>query len=138
MKLFTSKIDKLSKKRQRIIAKRDNAERAMRERNSKREAKSQALLNRGTEDWEETNRYMTKLNRELDKLAREITSEKIYVEEVASSETKDYLKDKAEKEAFKKIDKAFLDAESKQEQPTCTCTETTTLKTKTNSKRGDK
>lgn len=138
MKLFASKIDKLSKKRQRIIAKRDNAERAMRERNSKREAKSQALLNRGTEDWEETNRYMTKLNRELDKLAREINSEKIYVEEVASSETKDYLKDKAEKEAFKKIDKAFLDAEPKQEQHVCTCTEPTTPKTKTNSKKGDK
>ncbi|MBR2385691.1 hypothetical protein IKA92_07380 [bacterium] len=119
MKLFQSKIDKLSKKRQAIIARRDNAERAMRERNAKREAKSQALLNRGQEDWEETNRFMTKLNRELDKLAREINSEQIYVQEVASSETKDYLKDKAEKEAFKKIDKPFLEAE-KEEKPKVT------------------
>lgn len=31
MRLFTSKIDRLSKKRQALIAKRDNAERAMRE-----------------------------------------------------------------------------------------------------------
>lgn len=107
MKLFTSKIDKLSRKRQRIIAKRDNAERAMRERNSKREAKSQALLNRGTEDWEETMRYTTKLNRELDKLAREIDSERTYVEEVAQSETKEYLVDKAEVEKQKKTDCAF-------------------------------
>lgn len=107
MKLFTSKIDKLSRKRQRIIAKRDNAERAMRERNSKREAKSQALLNRGTEDWEETMRYTTKLNRELDKLAREIDSERTYVEEVAQSETKEYLADKAEVEKQKKTDCAF-------------------------------
>ena len=110
MRIFKSKIDKLSKKRQTLIAKRDNAERAMRERNSKREAKAQALLNRGTEDWEETNRYMTKINRELDKLARDINSEKIYVEEVASSETKEYLADKKEREEFKKFDKAFLDS----------------------------
>lgn len=110
MRIFKSKIDKLSKKRQTLIAKRDNVERAMRERNSKREAKSQALLNRGTEDWEETNRYMTKINRELDKLARDINSEKIYVEEVASTETKEYLADKKEREEFKKFDKAFLDS----------------------------
>lgn len=112
MKIFKSKIDKLSKRRQTLIAIRDNAERAMRERNAKREAKSQALLNRGQEDWEETNRFMTKIDRELDKLAREIDSEKIYVQEVASSETREYLKDKAEKEAFKKIDKAFLETET--------------------------
>ena len=98
MRLFTSKIDRLSKKRQALIAKRDNAERAMRERNSKREAKSQALLNRGTEDWEKTNRFVTKINRELDKLARDIDSEKIYVEEVANIETKEYLADKKERE----------------------------------------
>ena len=55
---------------------------------------------------------MTKIDRELDKLAREIDSEKIYVQEVASSETREYLKDKAEKEAFKKIDKAFLETET--------------------------
>ena len=110
MRIFKSKIDKLSKKRQTLIAKRDNAERAMRERNSKREAKSQALLNRGTEDWEETNRFKEKINRELDKLARDIDSEKIYVEEVARTETKEYLADKKEREEFKKFDKAFLDS----------------------------
>ncbi len=110
MRIFKSKIDKLSKKRQTLIAKRDNAERAMRERNSKREAKAQALLNRGTEDWEETNRFKEKINRELDKLARDIDSEKIYVEEVASTETKEYLADKKEREEFKKLDKAFLDS----------------------------
>lgn len=124
MKLFKSKIDKLSKKRQTLIAKRDNAERAMRERNSKREAKSQALLNRGTEDFEETMRYTTKINRELAKLAREIQSERIYVEEVASSETTDYLKDKQDQEKFKKINKPFLDEEVK---PT----------TKTTNKKGE-
>lgn len=115
MKIFKSKIDKLSKKRQTLIAARDNAERAMRERNAKREAKSQALLNRGQEDWEETNRFMTKIDRELDKLAREIDSERIYVQEVASSETKEYLKDKAAKEAFKKIDKPFMESEKEEE-----------------------
>lgn len=115
MKIFKSKIDKLSKKRQTLIAARDNAERAMRERNAKREAKSQALLNRGQEDWEETNRFMTKIDRELDKLAREIDSERIYVQEVASSETKEYLKDKAAKEAFKKIDRPFMESEKEEE-----------------------
>lgn len=114
MKLFKSKIDKLSKKRQTLIARRDNAERAMRERNANREAKAQALLNRGQEDWEDTNRFMTKIDRELDKLAREIDSERIYVQEVASSETKEYLKDRAAKEAFKKIDKAFLETEKEE------------------------
>ena len=118
MKLFKSKIDKLSKRRQTLIATRDNAERAMRERNAKREAKSQALLNRGQEDWEETNRFMTKIDRELDKLAREIDSERIYVQEVASSETKEYLKDKATKEAFKKNDKPFMDAETSEKPKT--------------------
>lgn len=120
MRLFTSKIDKLSKRRQAIIAKRDNAERAMRERNSKREAKAQALLNRGTEDWEETMRYTTKLNRELDKLAREIDSEKIYVEEVATSESAEYLKDKKEREELKKYDCAFPENKSEQELKTKT------------------
>lgn len=110
MKLFTSKIDKLARKRQGLIAQRDNAERAMRERNSKRESKSQALINRGVEDWEKTNRLITRINSELDKLAREINSEKIYVQEVAQRETKDYLKDKSEIEAFKKTDKAFADS----------------------------
>lgn len=135
MKLFNSKIDKLSRKRQAIIAKRDNAERAMRERNSKREAKSQALLNRGQEDWEKTTRFMTKLNRELDKLAREINSEQIYVQEVAYSETKEYLKDKEETEALKKINRAFLDTDT-HETKIITNTKPIT-KTKSN-KKGDK
>lgn len=55
-------------------------------------------MNRGTEDWEKTNRFVTKINRELDKLARDIDSEKIYVEEVANIETKEYLADKKERE----------------------------------------
>ena len=58
---------------------------------------------------------MTKIDRELDKLAREIDSERIYVQEVASSETKEYLKDKAAKEAFKKIDKPFMESEKEEE-----------------------
>jgi len=112
MKIFGSKIDKLARRRQVLIAKRDNAERAMRERNSKRESKSQALINRGIEDWEKTNRYMTRVNSELDKLAREIDSEKIYVQEVAQRETKEYLKDKAAVEAFRKTDKAFPEGDT--------------------------
>lgn len=117
MVLFKSKIDKLSKKRQTLLAKRDNAERAMRERNSKREAKSQALINRCVEDYEDTQRFMTKIDRQLDKLAREINSEKIYVEEVASSETKEYLNEKAQRAALKKVDGPFYDpkAETKTE-----------------------
>lgn len=109
MKLFGSKIDKLARQRQSLIAKRDKAERAMRERNSKRESKSQVLMNRGMADWEKTNRYTTKINSELDKLARQIDSEKIYVQEVAQRETKEYLIDKAAIETFKKTDRAFQD-----------------------------
>ena len=112
--IFKSKIDRLSKRKQQLIAKRDNAERAMRERNSKREAKSQALINRGVEDWEETKRFTTKINRLLDKLSRDIESERKYVEEVAENETREYNLDKEERKAFEKIDKPFLETESEE------------------------
>lgn len=93
MSIFESKINKLAAKKQRIISKRDNAERAMRERNSRRENKIQVLTNKSVKDYEDTTRVMTQYDRKLDKIVREMESEKIYVEEVAQMEISEYLRD---------------------------------------------
>lgn len=93
MLLFESKINKLAAKKQKLISKRDNTERAMRERNSKRENKIQVLTNKSVKDYEDTIRVMTQYDRKLDKIVREMESEKIYVEEVTRMEVSEYLAD---------------------------------------------
>ena len=51
--LFKSRIDRLAHKHQKLVALRENKLRAMRERNSRRENKSQEYLNAATKDYEE-------------------------------------------------------------------------------------
>lgn len=99
-----SKIDELARKKKELMLKREKLQRDMRERNSKRETKISILENASQTDYEETQKKVVKLNRELDKIIRDIDSEKIYVNEVAQAETKEYLQTKKEEmnqEAFK-------------------------------------
>jgi hypothetical protein len=78
--LFKSKIDRLAHKHQRLVALRENKLRAMRERNSRRENKSQEYLNAATKDYEDTQRKVINIDHKIDKVIRDMGSEKIYVE----------------------------------------------------------
>ena len=95
--LFKSKIDRLAHKHQRLVALRENKLRAMRERNSRRENKSQEYLNRATKDYEDTQRKVINIDHKIDKVIRDMGSEKIYVENVTSQENKEYLENLKEK-----------------------------------------
>lgn len=95
--LFKSRIEKLSRKHQKLTALRENKLRAMRERNSRRENKSQEYLNRATKDYEDTQRIVTNIDHKIDKVIRDMGSEKIYVENVTNQETKEYLANNAAK-----------------------------------------
>ena len=95
--LFKSKIDRLAHKHQRLVALRENKLRAMRERKSRRENKSQEYLNRATKDYEDTQRKVTNIDHKIDKVIRDMGSEKIYVENVTSQENKEYLENLKEK-----------------------------------------
>jgi hypothetical protein len=95
--LFKSKIDRLAHKHQRLVALRENKLRAMRERNSRRENKSQEYLNAATKDYEDTQRKVINIDHKIDKVIRDMGSEKIYVENVTSQENKEYLENLKEK-----------------------------------------
>lgn len=95
--LFKSKIDRLAHKHQKLVALRENKLRAMRERNSRRENKSQEYLNRATKDYEDTQRKVINIDHKIDKVIRDMGSEKIYVENVTSQENKEYLENLKEK-----------------------------------------
>ena len=86
-----SEIDRLARKKKEIMLKREKLQRDMRERNSKRETKISILENASQTDYENTQKKVVKLTRELDKIIRGMDSEKIYVNEVAQAETKEYL-----------------------------------------------
>lgn len=91
-----SEIDKLARKKKELMLKREKLQRDMRERNSKRETKISILENASQTDYEETQKKVIKLTRELDKIMRDMDSEKIYVNEVAQAETTEYLQSKKE------------------------------------------
>ena len=103
--LFKSRIEKLSRKHQKLTALRENKLRAMRERNSRRENKSQEYLNRATKDYEDTQRVVTNIDHKIDKVIRDMGSEKIYVENVTNQETKEYLANNAAKTPTNLINK---------------------------------
>ena len=63
--LFKSRIEKLSRKHQKLTALRENKLRSMRERNSRRENKSQEYLNRATKDYEDTQRVVTNIDHKI-------------------------------------------------------------------------
>lgn len=101
-----SNIDRLARKKKELMLKREKLQRDMRERNSKRETKISILENASQTDYENTQKKVIKLNRELDKIIRDMDSEKIYVNEVAQAETKEYLqsqKDEMNKKQLKGV-----------------------------------
>lgn len=101
-----SKIDILARKKKELMLKREKLQRDMRERNSKRETKISILENASQTDYEETQKKVIKITRELDKVIRDMDSEKIYVNEVAQAETKEYLqsqKDEMNKKQLKGV-----------------------------------
>lgn len=98
-----SEIDRLARKKKEIMLKREKLQRDMRERNSTRENKIQALENASQTDYEETQKKVVKLNRKIDKLVRDMNSEQIYVNEVADAERNEYLKDKEDETEKKKL-----------------------------------
>lgn len=101
-----SNIDRLARKKKELMLKREKLQRDMRERNSKRETKISILENASQTDYEETQKKVINLNRRLDKIIRDMDSEKIYVNEVAQAETKEYLqsqKDEMNKKQLKGV-----------------------------------
>lgn len=95
-----NKIDKLAREKKDLVLKRDKLERDMHNRNSKRETKIAILENAGQTDFENTNKKIVELNRQIEKKVRAIDSEQIYVNEVANAEKKEHLQ--AQKEAMVK------------------------------------
>lgn len=95
-----NKIDKLAREKKELVLKRDKLERDMHNRNSKRETKIAILENAGQTDFENTNKKIVELNRQIEKKVRAIDSEQIYVNEVANAEKKEHLQ--AQKEAMVK------------------------------------
>lgn len=89
--MFMSKIDKLANKKKELMLEREQLQRAMHERNSKRETRMQELEHEAQNDYEETNKKVVELNRKIDKVLRDIESEQIYVTEVADAERQEYL-----------------------------------------------
>ena len=87
-----TKIDKLARNKKELVLKRDKIQRDMRNRNSKRETKIAVLENASQTDYENTQKIVVELNRQIDKAIRDIDSEQIYVNEVANGEKKEYLK----------------------------------------------
>lgn len=98
-----SEIDRLARKKKEIMLKRERLQREMRERNSKREVKIDVLTNASQKDYENTQKKVVNLNRKLDKLVRDMSSEQIYVNEVADAERNEYIKDKKEEVEEKKL-----------------------------------
>lgn len=86
-----TKIDKLARRKKNLVLERDKALRDMRNRNSKRETKIAVLENQSVTDYENTNKKVIELNRQIDKAIRDIQSEQIYVNEVADGEKKEDL-----------------------------------------------
>lgn len=88
-----NRIDRLVKDKKELELKRENLQRKMHERNSAREHKIKKLENAAQKDYENTNKITINIDRKLAKLIREISSEQIYVNEVADAEKKEYVKE---------------------------------------------
>ena len=86
-----NKIDELSREKRELVLKRDKLKRDMHNRNSKRETKIAILENAGQTDFENTNKKIVELDRQIEKVVRAIDSEQIYVNEVANNEKKEHL-----------------------------------------------
>jgi len=95
-RLFESKIDKLARKKKELTLKKEKLQRDMRARNSNRETKIAVLENAAQTDYENTNKKVVEIERQIAKVIRNIDSEQIYVNEVADKEKEVYLKDMKE------------------------------------------
>lgn len=98
-----NKIDKLSRDKKDLVLKRDKLKRDMHNRNSKRETKIAILENAGQTDFDNTNKKIVELDRQIEKVIRAIESENIYVNEVAESEKREYLQAQKEEMARKSL-----------------------------------
>lgn len=98
-----NKIDKLSREKKELVLKKEKLQRDMRARNSKRETKISILENASQTDFENTEKKVVEIDRQIDKLVRAIDSEQIYVNEVANAEKKEYLKTQLEKTTKKGV-----------------------------------
>ena len=93
MKLFKSRIDKLARKKRVCALKKEKIQNTMFERNSARETKIKKLENKCFNDKEIADRKAVELDRQIDKIIRDIDSEQIYVNAVAESEKASYRKE---------------------------------------------
>lgn len=91
-----TRIDKLSKRKKELVLYKERLQRDMLARNSKREAKIHLLENAAQTDYDETNKLIIEIDRQLEKTVREIDSEQIYVDQVAESEKIAYITDQKE------------------------------------------
>lgn len=98
-----NKIDKLAREKKELVLKRDKLQRDMRNRNSKRETKIAILENASQTDYENTNKKVIELNRQIEKKVRDIDSEQIYVNEVANNEKKEHLLEQKEESVKKQL-----------------------------------
>lgn len=102
-----SNIDKLARKKKELMLKKEKIQRDMRERNSKRETKISILENASQTDYENVQKRVVQLTRELDKVIRDMESEKIYVNEVADAEKKEFLQSQKEEQSEKQLKKGI-------------------------------
>lgn len=99
-----TKIDRLARYKNNLILEKDGLERAMRERNSKRETKIALLTNAAQNDYEKTNKRIKELELQIAKAIRDIDSEQTYVNEVANGEKVEhqkYLEEEKERKTYK-------------------------------------
>lgn len=101
MLLKQTKIDNLAKRKKNLTLLKEKLLRDMRGRNAKREAKIHLLENAGVTDYDETNKKIIELDRQIEKTVREIDSEQIYVNQVAEDEKKSYEAEQKEEQDAK-------------------------------------
>lgn len=91
-KLFQRKLDRLVQEKQGLEIKKQRIKDKTKTKNSVLETKIDKLTAKTWDNKQVENKLVKEIDRKLDKIARDINSEKIYANQVADEETKDYLK----------------------------------------------
>lgn len=91
-KLFQRKLDRLVQEKQGLEIKKQRIKDKTKTKNSVLETKIDKLTAKTWDNKQVENKLVKEIERKLDKIARDIDSEKIYANQVADEETKDYLK----------------------------------------------
>ena len=91
-KLFQRKLDRLVQEKQGLEIKKQRIKHKTKTKNSVLETKIDKLTAKTWDNKQVENKLVKEIDRKLDKIARDIDSEKIYANQVADEETKDYLK----------------------------------------------